>query len=832
MEDGKIFLASVRWREPNIFSDITPGKFAISDTFNPHERCFEVHVPAYAREAGKDLQLAIRSRKPCAIVSPDGTITPMANLVHPDTGTQWWVEKGAWVSRGRYHDAPSFHRPGGTVTLKIGGDICLVHLYQLSFTDAEFSLILDDLKNWCWRMAIDEACYVTVAQDGEVRVLSADYMRHAQEFIRNIESLLKAPHCELRESVALQRIEKFRPNIHSIRFLLQRGDCPHVPGRSTAEHYNTGENRFVYAMLKRVMSMLTWTAKAANDRANRFSRLAEQYAGRASQLQSRTTETVNQNVLEETIRRVRAKWGEEKALLEQGYTRLQITDKEGYNTNYRHGSYDNQWALVELGVDPDSARIRDFLERYARAVVIGRIDARQRISQNGNIYCSARVEEVVHLDVWRDYESELAMLERHRKTLQAHGWEQALPRQVILERRREAGTLFQRTNALLDAAKRTATDAASSITLLAKATSLDEKARFLGITPEMRFVPTMVFIQSPPYAGTLSAYRQLLTMTGIDEVMLDDLLGLEDVGLRDWPGVYERWCLVSILRVLQDDFRFTFDKEDVRLKLLAHCTGKKEGAFSVSAKRTDMKLSLTLSYQASLTNRRIPDFLLILRDLENNQELRCVLDAKSCDFRHRPDGAARNPWIYLDDCLDELVNVKDYSERGQNSVFVLHSVDKCHCDACIHSDFPRGPITHPTTLQHWANSSSYGGDAVFSWENVPPEHQRGAILVRPDASLPNLRRLFLMLIQFGLGRKDICASCAAGADEIEIIERPTEGGATKYECKCRICGFISIRSHCYNCRQRLFKNQAWWSYHDLHPTNVWNTKCWECGALL
>lgn len=828
MQTGQLYLAAVRWRSRDVIADICPGKLPVSDAFNPERSVFEAHIPAYARESGREMQLAVRSGALCAIVSPDGSLVPMAEHVHADTGAKWWIEKGPWVDRGAYHDAPSFHRPGGTVTVRIGQEDCLVHLYDPSITERDFALLLDDVKNWCWRMAIDESCYVTVEQDSEVRVLSTDYLRHAHDFIRNIETVLETPHCELREATSLQRIDRLRPNNHSLRFLAQRGNRPAVPGRSAKQHFNTAENRFVRAMLKRVISMLQWTAMAAMDRSTRFRRTAAQYEDIARDLRERTTETINRGVLEENLRRARIKRDEEVSLLASGHSKLQVTSSEGYNGNFRQGRYNNQWALVELGDNEVSDRIRAFLNRCGNAVVIGQVAVRQAISQYNKPYYRASVKEIVHLDVWRDYASEVAKLEERLRELQASRWECAIPAQVVAERRREAATLSKRAESLQEAAKTTTADATTATGLLEKARRLDAAAGVLGITPDMRFVPTMVFLQSPPYAGALSAYRQLLAMTGVDEMALDDLFELEGIGMRDWPGVYERWCLIALLRVLQDDFKFVFDKQDVRAHLLRHCTGKSQSAFSVVANRGDMRLSLRLFYQPTLPNRRVPDFLVALTDQASGKELHCVLDAKSCAFQHRPSEAPRNPLLYIDDCLDDLINTKDYGQGGRNRVFVMHSAARCRCNACAETGFERGPITQPTTPQSWAGASAYGGDAVFAWETERAEHHHGAVLVRPEATLPDLRRLFLMLIQFGLGRSDICASCGCGGSA--VIAQPGKGVGTHYQCtKCK---FLSVTSHCFNCKKPLIKNQAWWSYHDLHPTDVWNIKCWSCGSLL
>lgn len=829
MRNAQLFLASVKWRAPHVVADITPGKMAVPVALDSISQCFEASIPAYARDDAREgMQLAVKSLAPCIIVNAEGEAIPMTEHVHADTGDHWWIEEGPWVARGRYHDAPSFHRPHGDVRIRTGGEECVIHLYDPSLSDDDFALLLDDIKNWCWRMAIDESCYVTVPENAEVRTLSPDFLQIAEDFIRNANALLQLPHCELREAVEAQRMERLRPNTHSLRFLAQRGERHMVPGRSAIQHYDTPENRFAHGMLKRVISMLRWTVIAARDRAIRLDRTAAHYEERATELRTRTSERIDPGVLDENLRRSRTKRDEQAALLEQGHKKLQVKAECGFNPNHRKGWHEGVWTLVELGVDPESERIRNFLEKCPIAVVIGDLRIQQAVSVAGNTYYRASVETINLLDVWRDYDSEIAMLEAKRATIAVNEWQQPLPPQQLAERRREAETLVHRVTSLRDVAGRASADATAASALLAEAITNDRKAIRLGIQPDLRFVPSMVFLQSPPYAGALSSYRQLLSMTGVDDVILEGLLSLENVGLRDWPSVYERWCLVSLLRVLQDDFRFVFNKDDVRANLLRHCTGHRPGSFTARARRDDMRLELTLTYQATLTTGRTPDFLLTLRDAGQDRTIRCVLDAKSCAFQHRPTDATRDPWRYLDDCLDELVNQKNYGEDGANSVFILHSVNRCRCEQCAEPDSQRGPITQPTTLQSWANASAYGGDAVFSWEKERPEHRNGAVMVRPEAALPNLRRLVLMLIQFGLGRNDICASCGSGGSDITA----QQGGGVGMHYRCGKGGFLSVSSHCFNCKKPIVKNQAWWSYHDLHPTDVWNIKCWACGSLL
>ena len=817
MQSGQLYLANVSWRDKDFIGDVIPGKLPVGTTSSPETGHFEASVPAYAREKGRDMQLAIKSDRPCFILKQGSARVPLARYEHPDTGDQWWIEKGEW--RDKYHDAPSFRHPGGSVDISVGDEICRVHLYDPSISDGEFQSLLDDIKTWCWKMAIDESCYVTVGQESEVKVLSAEFLRFAEDFIRNIHGSLRAPHSELRESVENQRIERLRPNSHSIRFLAQRGERDLVPGRAAIAHHDTPENRFLHGMIKAVLQMLRPQSTLANGSALRFKNTAKYYEDRVIELRSKFTETIDPGVLDENLRRSRTG-------RDAGFDKLKITNKSGNAERLRHG-YDGEiWVLVQLPPEDESPEIYDFLKRYSTAMIVGELVFSKKVSIEGKSFWACKVEKIDRVENWRDYAKECLTLEAQRKALELSSWEQKLPQAVINERLLEAGILVKRADTLRSAEKRTCGDSALIQSLIEKACSADRGLYALGSKPDLRLVPTMVFLQSPSYAGALSSYRQLRDLTGVDDAELDSLLALEDVGLRDWPGVYERWCLVSLLKVLQDDFRFTFDQGEVRDKLLKYCAGKSAGSFLTHAFRSDINLELTLHYQPKFNNGRIPDFLLEIRDVcdvKTPRSIRCVLDAKACNFVNRSDNATPNVWNYLDDCLKNLIVDKDYGEAGKNRVFIMH--------AC------QTGVARPTTIQPWAKASSYGGDAVYYWEIESehgirkPEHWHGAVMVRPYDST-HLKRLVLMLVQFGLGVLDLCASCGSGGKDVDVEEKPTAGGKTKYYCTCKKCRFFSVKSCCAGCGEGIFKNQASWSYHDLHPVNPWNIKCWSCGTLL
>ena len=81
------------------------------------------------------------------------------------------------------------------------------------------------------------------------------------------------------------------------------------------------------------------------------------------------------------------------------------------------------------------------------------------------------------------------------------------------------------------------------------------------------FKPSMTFIQNVHYRNAHHFYNEILKSEGIDIAVF----GLYDkaisYGLREMPQVYELWCLVTLIKVLQEDFHFKPNKDDIKTLL-------------------------------------------------------------------------------------------------------------------------------------------------------------------------------------------------------------------------------------------------------------------------
>jgi predicted component of viral defense system (DUF524 family) len=92
------------------------------------------------------------------------------------------------------------------------------------------------------------------------------------------------------------------------------------------------------------------------------------------------------------------------------------------------------------------------------------------------------------------------------------------------------------------------------------------------------------------------------------------------------PQVYELWCLVTLIKVLEESFRFEHEPKDLTALLKAIDPNKQTIA---DYSKIDFKNSLagrqvTLHYQKSIAENKRPDF--ILEVTCNMQTINLVLD--------------------------------------------------------------------------------------------------------------------------------------------------------------------------------------------------------------
>lgn len=347
------------------------------------------------------------------------------------------------------------------------------------------------------------------------------------------------------------------------------------------------------------------------------------------------------------------------------------------------------------------------------------------------------------------------------------------------------------------------------------------------------FPGSMTFIQNANYLGAHKSYKQIKNAAGINEDLFDIWQESEEITILDIPTIYERWCLLQIIKILTEKYGFLPIGGEWKTNLLQQVVKNKyDIELLFGNEGTERKIRLF--YEKILDNGKRPDFIIDVRSLTRNSSKfnRFVMDAK---FREN----VRIPG-QISDLMYHLYDDKDYSEGNKNLVYILHPAINA--------------VKKMRTPQDWAKNSYYGEDILLDEEKYP-NHKYGAVLVNPfyeeySSNLDDLHRLIGLFLQYGAeDNKDLyttnediqiidtkpkekifCLVC--GSSHCKIEEKKAGRNNKKYICTCLNCQHYFVINYCGNCRNRLWKHGRYWTYHKTHAFEPYNVQCPDCGELI
>ncbi|WP_461605381.1 nuclease domain-containing protein, partial [Aeromonas rivipollensis] len=350
----------------------------------------------------------------------------------------------------------------------------------------------------------------------------------------------------------------------------------------------------------------------------------------------------------------------------------------------------------------------------------------------------------------------------------------------------------------------------------------------MGVTPSSTFPNSMTFVQNPDYQAMHSGYKKIRKLTNLtDEDLLLSLEKVENIGLVNMPLLYERWCLLQIIKVLVQNYRYQPD-DDWKRKLL-HIVLSHRHSKSLNFNNEPLKRKVHLRYEPLLDNGRTPDFVIDV-DFETKdgttKNKRFVIDAKFySDEMIKMQGG-------ISGVLHNLYHKKDYSEGGANAVFILHPA--------------KGAINEIVSPQEWGQVSYLGELSIFDWDKRSRQlyHQYGAVCANPVLRLrylDEIQRMLGMFLQYGIEDNTLseraddvesinfCISC--GSHELTKEVTKTSNSRSAWYV-CDTCKHFTVYNHCYSCDTRLIKNGDYWSYHSQMAMDPLNIKCPSCESLL
>lgn len=854
----------VSWYDKSTVLSIVESFVALAVEYDDQQQTFTCEALLYPEAPGiKHGQLAFRflsknTVEPYFELADDSKVG-LKNIVDVETGKIWWIEANHWIEKNKIWERKS-HRTAGQIKVHLNRQKCHINIGSSEFTAPQLERYLTDFKSDLWELILDESSYITgkgkKSKQGGINeesiTLIGNILSHAQKILKN-------PKSELREIQTLKPRKVVKPVMRTFMELATKGDGRYLTSRATKPSYNVPENRYVLFALERIYKILKQLVTISNSKINRFEntvqKLTERYESFSDEI------VIDKNLVRKDLEKLRNSYNFtilNNTLLKQ-LNSVNVQGKHihslptwylkfGGETRNGHSNFIgiktqilDRWFETTQGHQnvflkfegENHKHYKDLFQQGFEYEVEAEIDHSSGIGKKGTTWHTYEIHNIRGIKVIGGQRiAELhAKFQQEKITaisLHSKAWVKKLSPKELDEQNKEKLSVQKQISFYKDSFK----EAQRVHRLIAPKLSMFKyllyELKKIGIKPLSTFPNSMTFVQNPNYQAIHSGYKTIREFTNLsDEDLLLSLEKIEEIGLVNMPLLYERWCLLQIIKVLVQNYYYV-PSEDWKRKLLRIIeTGKRNQ--SIELINNSLMRSIKISYEPTLNNGKTPDFVLDVFFQKKNGETdtkRLVLDAKFySESVFRKAGGVSGK-------VNELYYEKDYSEGGKNAVFILHPA--------------KNAISEKVSPQIWGQNSYLGELKMFDWDaplRNEHYHKYGAVCANPVLRLRYLdefQRLLGMFLQYGIENnslesdsddvesKNFCIAC--GSDDLR--ERPKGNNNRRsvwYECNT--CLHFTTYNHC-SCGTRIIKNGDYWTYHSQKPMEPLNIKCPKCESLV
>ena len=849
MKDFEVLMVSVNWEKSNVHSNIVKSARSLKPLITK-EKKYEYDIVMYTKEEGKYFQFCIKTEyTPYVLV--EGKSVKLFNI-----SKNLWIIKEEWKTGQRgigYHYCPSINTLG-TINILISKDKKKIH-HQLtinvnpSIEGFDFEKLKDDFEGELWNLITSNKSKV-VTDKSELRygdkIFRYPESKQIIDFIGMYDKISKKPKIELLHSKANVKIAKVRPIAETYRKLVMVGrHATHLPSKIVTKNMDIYENRYVCFMLwhihRIVFNNVHFTPKQVGKIISNIESKGEIIKG----LQKDYIE-VNPKILEaeissqkEDLEHWKQRWEKNKEFFLRGYksskenlftfhfTVKNVSTSQGNKTLWGNlFTSDNKivWAALEF-----DGNVGEVFENGKEITVqfdgsYARTEFTTKAKKKYFIYSIQTIRPGSFKYVSSNKEKIIQKQETNYKNFKSADWRRPLTTQDKKEQKNQVQTLTKRIVKLQAQLQNLSDYIEEQKKLLPFLETRLKRSFFKNVRRRRskRFTPSMTFIQNINYRKTLGFYNDILKSEGIDLEVFDLYEKSINYGLREMPQVYELWCLVSIIRTLEEGYNFKHNSKGIHslLKVINPQSKNIDKYVSINFSEGLKNRQVILHYQITLKTGKRPDIILEISSDKNRVNL--ILDAKFKNYNYKKS------------LTYEIENLLDKYQQGNNCVFALHP-----CNNLKHEE-------------HIVKMTNHGGDRIYFGEEENktiqfPFHKYGFISMKPNYS-DNLKKLLGMSFEYLLeknknargGRiKDpkpnnelFCLNCGGEDISLSRIERGNGRCHYKTSCNSSDCGHESYIDYCWNCFTKLFKHGFYWDYH---KTSVWSSfdiHCPKCNMTV
>ncbi|MBK7816429.1 MAG: hypothetical protein IPJ60_02070 [Sphingobacteriaceae bacterium] len=756
MPEFEILLISIDWESPDRVRTIVPSKKFLEASKIEGNK-YDYDIVLYNKEDDLYFQFAVKTKHTPFLKTNDGNWNQNSRLYNIQDDL--WIIKGDWRTGQRgisYHHCPSINTIG---KIEIGISENLTQIQQFvtvdinsNIDDFDFAQLKNDFEGELWNLITSNKSNVT-SDKIEIRYCDKIF-RYAEnqsiiEFIKAFDHISKNSKRELSHSKELRKTEKVIPIAETYRKLSISGTATILPSKAVLENHDIYENRFVCFMLHSIHLIVSKNIKYTSLQIERLKNEIEVLNQKISILQvpdpKVNPEKINNEILaqEEFLNEWKTKWENRKTAFVNNHNNtadsfnelvfqisgvIYFDGKPTFWGNKLNGN-DLGWSALEFETDPEElfedgkeTTIKFFAAYKRLAITVG---GRQRIKFSVWAIRQGSFEYV------NSFQDKIILRQRaNYATLQNNNWKQfsilstSDRNKFIQERNNQVQTLskkIEKINFQIQNIGEFNVEQSEIQPLLEKRlkTSFFKKIKWQNF---QGFKPSMTFIQNISYRNALRFYKEVLKSEGIDIAVFDLYENVTSFGLREMPQVYELWCLVTQIKVLEESFHFAHISKDL-LALLKTIDPKKQTISEHS--KIDFKNSLagrqvTIHYQKSIAERKRPDF--ILEVTCNNRTINLILDAKFKNYNYKKS------------IVYETMDMNNKYGGDKNYVFILHP--------CKDGTFEERNIKY----------TNHGGERIFYGEGDEqqikfPFHEYGYIELKPNFT-DTLKKLIAMSFEY------------------------------------------------------------------------------------
>ncbi len=801
----------------------------------------------------------------------------LVSFKSPKNNKTWWIQNSGWDKKNkRYYS--ELYRTVGNLSLIIQNKLLLIENNDLEFTVKELEYYLSDFKNDLWLMILDTNNPSKAKISKEVpNIFQEDVLEIFKNFIDVSIDLIKNPNMFLSERQNSLPIKKVKPIPRTFRELIQKPNRKHATSRDFYESYDTVENRYIHYCVSKTLYLLQNLDRLANNQVDSYQQKIDDTNKWKDELLNQEVNVIDKDVYQSEIDTIEKQIQDVINKFEKFVININPNEcSEFHDLNYRNfnirfgnktsdktGYYINQI---------DSVNGENYKKIYGMDTLIIRIEdpcyadedfSNYRVDMNFAGFCTynrfanQKVTDIIvfHKITWIDFDintiheytnlaNKLKEMETRKVDLEELDWTISLTHGEKQELIKEASILERRTEIYKQAEQQIST---VSSQLPTQISSLKKVLNFFetnNVKRQANSPNSMVFIQNPLYAGCKKFFKQIMDVNGLNQSLFDAMLEIDEIGLVNISNLYEKWCLIKTIQILKNIYGFVL-QEDWQNKLIQSVLSEQYN-ISLIMQCENTYQSIEITYEKILSSGKRPDIVVDLTydiysvsyDSNSKKNVvsitktitkRLVLDAKFQNLDQKSHDSLIDqlymPAVENDKNKPGHLRNKDYSEGGNNQVFIIHPKSSV--------------ISSPTSPLKWGRFCDYG-------QSKNAIHRYGGIFLSPSLNHPqsidNLQRLIGMFLQQNDQKHYVedqvyhnmsCIACGNSEHaSLNLSYSQTKGKNDIWTLKCYKCSQLTIQSVCFNCKNIIFKNGLKWAYHRTRAEQVSNVVCPDCESFL